>query len=384
MPNLKVNLLTRREAAQGLGISAITSFLGVQPARSNDKHPAVGAIRWDAWWNGSPFSRALTLPQWHARLPWYAKYSLKETRVYGESQEVARREAQYAIDFGIDYFAFDYYYPVDVRLNKSVDLEGMGLALKAFRALKMHKPKYCIVLSSSVPTYLNEDNLDSLYKEIVEMVQESNYIKTPTGRPIIYYMMFNEKPFLTDAQTEKRFQTFLEELERRLRASGESTSYKIVLNFWPLKLMSLINKYGFDAASSYGNPRGSSPDGFGRALPFVKCAQGSQYYWRIATEQKVPLIPPVSLGWDFRPLLDAPDGSKRSKAGDYCLYPTDDEITSVVKESIELSKSSNSNFPSVLIYAWNEFTEGGWIEPTLDEGTRRLAAILKGIKASRD
>ena len=30
---------------------------------------------------------------------------------------------------------------------------------------------------------------------------------------------------------------------------------------------------------------------------------------------------------------------------------------------------------SVLIYAWNEYDEGGWIAPMLDDGTARLDAI---------
>ncbi len=29
----------------------------------------------------------------------------------------------------------------------------------------------------------------------------------------------------------------------------------------------------------------------------------------------------------------------------------------------------------MLIYAWDEFSEGGWICPTLSEGTARLDAI---------
>jgi hypothetical protein len=34
---------------------------------------------------------------------------------------------------------------------------------------------------------------------------------------------------------------------------------------------------------------------------------------------------------------------------------------------------------TVVIYAWNEFSEGGWICPTLMEGTARLDAIRQAI-----
>ncbi len=37
---------------------------------------------------------------------------------------------------------------------------------------------------------------------------------------------------------------------------------------------------------------------------------------------------------------------------------------------------------AVIIYAWNEFDEGGWICPTLSEGTGRLDAIRRVLTAA--
>lgn len=39
---------------------------------------------------------------------------------------------------------------------------------------------------------------------------------------------------------------------------------------------------------------------------------------------------------------------------------------------------------AVIIYAWNEFDEGGWICPTLSEGTARLDAIRKVLPVKPD
>ncbi len=35
---------------------------------------------------------------------------------------------------------------------------------------------------------------------------------------------------------------------------------------------------------------------------------------------------------------------------------------------------------AILIYAWNEIDEGGWLVPTLAEGTARLDAIKKVLE----
>jgi hypothetical protein len=37
---------------------------------------------------------------------------------------------------------------------------------------------------------------------------------------------------------------------------------------------------------------------------------------------------------------------------------------------------------AVLIYAWNEFDEGGWLAPTLTEGTARLDT-MRSVLAKR-
>ena len=47
------------------------------------------------------------------------------------------------------------------------------------------------------------------------------------------------------------------------------------------------------------------------------------------------------------------------------------------------SEPRNSRFPSVVLYAWNENSEGGSIQPTLSEGTRRIKVIADALKRHR-
>ena len=37
--------------------------------------------------------------------------------------------------------------------------------------------------------------------------------------------------------------------------------------------------------------------------------------------------------------------------------------------------SRNAKFSSIVLYAWNEFSEGGWVAPTVGEGTQRIRLI---------
>ena len=43
-----------------------------------------------------------------------------------------------------------------------------------------------------------------------------------------------------------------------------------------------------------------------------------------------------------------------------------------------VEKISTAN--TVMIYAWNEFDEGGWLAPTLSEGAARIDALAKVLK----
>ncbi len=63
--------------------------------------------------------------------------------------------------------------------------------------------------------------------------------------------------------------------------------------------------------------------------------------------------------------------------------PTGKEIASHLRDAIKFVKSNPTICPSkaVIIYAWNEHSEGGWLSPTRKPNgkadTRRLDAIKK-------
>ena len=54
-----------------------------------------------------------------------------------------------------------------------------------------------------------------------------------------------------------------------------------------------------------------------------------------------------------------------------------DKITSALEWNKSNSDAGKAN--AVIIYAWNEFDEGGWICPTISEGTNRLDAIRAAL-----
>jgi hypothetical protein len=64
--------------------------------------------------------------------------------------------------------------------------------------------------------------------------------------------------------------------------------------------------------------------------------------------------------------------------------PRPDELAAHLERSLRWVEGHPEATPArvVLIYAWNEFDEGGWICPTLEHGSDRLDAIGKVLKAA--
>ncbi len=87
-------------------------------------------------------------------------------------------------------------------------------------------------------------------------------------------------------------------------------------------------------------------------------------------------IPLLCLGHDFRPRIKNP--VSWMGGSNYSFVATDDEIYEHAKEMLKIQKECKSNVNSLLIYAWNEHDEGGWICPTLS-GDGYYQAIKKAI-----
>jgi hypothetical protein len=98
----------------------------------------------------------------------------------------------------------------------------------------------------------------------------------------------------------------------------------------------------------------------------------------------------VMSGWDRRPRVqnpvswEKPDDAKAIAR--YYLPPTPVELAAHLQASLDWCTSHReaADAQGVLIYAWNEIDEGGWLLPSLwpDQGTERLDAIARVLHAT--
>ena len=90
------------------------------------------------------------------------------------------------------------------------------------------------------------------------------------------------------------------------------------------------------------------------------------------------MVATVTTGWDPRPFLDCPVPWYHGASDSHWVETaTPAEIATHLRQAIAFTaaqpESTLAN--SVLIYAWNETDEGGWLVPDKGQGTARLDAI---------
>ncbi len=319
----------------------------------------VGAIRWDAWFGdkgmpGQAVEKSLGPQLWHGRLPFYGKV-LSDTQVQarGDTQEIMDREIEYAAGAGLDYWAFLTYNTGD----------PMTRALDLYLSSK-HRTKigFCVILH-----HIRQDALQDEARRIVGYLKEPGYQKVLGGRPLVY-MLRCEAP-----------KAFYDDIRKSAVEAGLKEPYFVQMDGDKASIGAL----GFDAVSAYCYWMGGGRE---PATPYAAVAKGAQERWDAWKLRGLKCVPLVSAGLDRRPRVQNPvpweTSWEKGAAGDpatwpYAQPPRPTELAAHVQAALDWIKTNptTAEANTAIIYAWNEFDEGGWICPTLTEGTARLDAI---------
>ncbi len=345
------------------------------------KAPLVGAIRWDSWYGEGSVVRAvessLGQPKYHFRLPWFAQLMGEDkVRINGDSQAIVEREISYAAQAGLNYWAFLDYWD---------EVPSMQIAMGRFKAAKDKKGiRYCLLEEGG--------RLDGwgakAWSRLVENFRNLDYQTVLDGRPLLFVYIKPTRLGRSD----------WDELRRQTVAAGLKTPY-LVLMGWNLKETAKdMDELGFDAVSAYA--RGGSYT-WDQPSYLEQCQLLRTGLWQKWRELSVSCITLASSGWDTRPRMERPpswiNGMNIQAVPDPTPFeeqrPLLDSVTATpaelaahIREAVAWTKENLDINPtnSVLIYAWNEHDEGGWLQPTLgfdglpnEERINALGSVLR-------
>ncbi len=371
----KVGGVMRRLAATALSLMIMLFAVTARPTPAQpltghgNARPRVGAIRWDGYFRGSSYNQCFEPASWHYRIPFYGPISPFDPEEMGsDSQEIIDKEIIFAYNAGIDYFMFNAYprhrdpeFPWDL-MNASRDL--------------YHKSQYKSYINYSIMVHMPDPgwHRPEHTQEWIREMQDASYERVGS-RPLLYLLDHFDVAKVYGSW-ELAAERFEQEVLSPIKKAGLPRPYLVAMVFDDITAQHYINDLGFDAVSQYNqNVRGEE-------VTFASLAEATEAKWNGFRKLNIQLIPFVVTGYDSRPLMGHPlhGGDKN-----YAQHAMPAEIAMHLHNALRWTRSNpqTTQANNVLIYAWNEFLEGGWICPTHWESSSRLRAIAKVLRRSQ-
>ncbi len=372
-------LIRHVEAAQpdALGITWRLTLSDILSAAVPD--PIVGAIRYDAW--DAPASAltqaeqaALSPASYHARAPFWASVTTSVSLPVATQQRIDA-EIGAAVTAGLAFWAFLGWDPSDPA----------NAALNLYRtSTRRTEIGFCMI-----------ENMQGLYylgtwlpnvARTIGLMGEPGYQKVLGNRPLLFINAMSDSDIIARFSSLDATATVIAGIRAQAAAAGVGDPYIVMLDGWSQRAARLAG-YGADAASAY-----AALGTITAPTPYASLAAAANQ-WRLdAASHGVDVVPPLSAGWDYRPRVVTPSSFFGDEANGnpnaFYTAATPAELTAHVADGIAWMRANEDAAPAqaALLYAWNEFTEGGFICPTWVAGqpsgdTSRIAALASVLRA---
>ena len=334
----------------------------------NPEKTTLGAIRWDAGWVGevSPISKytqkQLSPEKFRFRTPFFATLHKPDSISFTYTRAIIDEEIAYAKNAGIDYWLYNWY----------PDGSGFDIPLDMhLTSARMDDVKFSYIFYSSNWQYVKKEMAFTM-----DRLKASNYMKID-GIPMVFCM--HDTWTLAD----------INEMKSEARTAGIPELYIVIMDWTGKAANQKCTYFGAQATSSYCN----WGDG---GISYSSFARATEEKWDTYKNAQNAFIPFVTTGWDPRPIIEYYHGLPEADSisisawypkpaeDHYVQTATTQEVAMHLKAGLDWVKinPAYARPNTVIIYAWNECSEGGFIIPVaetdslaINHGTQRLDAI---------
>jgi len=312
----------------------------------------VGAYYFPGWRNASQWQPLQRFPERKPVLGWYRE----------GDPEVADWHIKWAVEHGITFFAYDWYWSRGARQLEHALHDGY------FKARYRHLLKFCLLWANhNPPGSSSEADCIAVTHYWIE-----NYFRRPE------HLTFDGKPvviiFSPDRLTEDLGRGGVKQALSAMRAECERAGLK------GLHLIACVSEAGglrraaeegYDAVTAYTWP-GLGMIGEGKFGPYETLLAGYHRQWEQLWEaSQLPLCPlPLNGGWDSRPWHGESNLVRFGRTPELFKQHARD-----AKRFLETAPSPTPVRKVILVEAWNEWGEGAYIEPHSEFGFGYLDAL---------
>ncbi len=338
------------------------------------KRTRIGVINWDAClpkdtYFGGFAMRSLGNDKYKSRLPFYAKKQGDGYEIPLRTQEVYDRELMYAIEGGVDFFAFCWY-PDSAAEKRTIwkDAEHLtyladhypelNVARKLYLKSELNKKIGMCGIIFSINSYAESD-----FEELTDAMKQDFYEKID-GRPLVIIFGGYNAEFIRifrQYAEKKGINPYVAFVEESPDYSGDYSEA--------------------DAVTVYCIGNHHDVNSFDEFLDIIEKENKGRLNYDMS------VIPTISLGWNPMPRLDSP-----VPWADYddCICAGQPEEGHLKKSFEILNELAEDNPDKVntgcaLAFAWNEFEEGGYLCPTLNpDGTANDSFLKRFSKTKKE
>lgn len=342
----------------------------------------VGAIRWDAWIGdstnvGLAVETALGPQQYHYRLPFYGvEISDTEVDVVATTQAVIDKEIAFAKAAGLDYWAYVTYDEV-TQLSIARQLHQASA-----NTMDMN---FCLIHEGGRVGEGGMAEWPTRIQRYLAFFQEANYQTVLDGRPLFFCLNPQNMIGAGKFADWNEAATAITQLRTAVTNAGLPTPYLVIMGWAASDAKTYMDNLGFDAISQY------AVNGSHVAAPYSTLTGLAESWWTSAKNTGAHVLPLATAGWDRRPRVENPVPWETYQVpGEgidlYYERPTPAQLGAHVQTARDWCTSypAAAETDAILIYAWNEIDEGGWIVPTLLDKAAHLEAVQQVLTPIAD
>lgn len=324
---------------------------------------------------------------------------------YGDEADprVMEQKIAAAADHGVDVFIYDWYYYNDGTFLERALNEGF------FGAANRSRLRYALMWANHnwvdihpVPADLNPELLypgavtPESFERMTDYVIEHHF-----SRP--EYWRIAGAPYFSIYELYRIAESFggwneaaaaLERFREKARSAGFPG---IHLNgvLWGLQLLpgeqtisdpaALVKLFGLDSVTSYVWVHHARLERF-PVTPYAEVFAANRAYWdSAASTYAAPYFPNVTMGWDASPrTLQETEYTDRGYPYMATMSTTPEEFGAAIRAACDFVAARPPEQRVVTINAWNEWTEGSYLEPDEFHRFAYLEAIREAKAAFTD
>jgi lysophospholipase L1-like esterase len=308
----------------------------------------VGAYYFPGWQSRSQWQPIERFPERKPILGWYRE----------GDPEVADWHIKWAVEHGITFFAYDWYWSRGAR-----QLEH-GLHNGYFKARYKSMLPFCLLWANhnAPKTHSLEDSLAVARYWIANYFNRPEYYRIGGKPVVIVFSPYNYKNDMGVAGVNQAF----EAMRGECRKAGLPGLYLAAC----VGNARQVEGENYDAVTAYNWPS-LGVSGSENQAPYAGLLPSYRQQWsQLLQEDSHAVMLPLCGGWDSRPWHGDAALVRTGRNPEFFKRHLQD-----AREFLETNSTNSRLLPSVLIEAWNEWGEGSYIEPHKEFGFGYLDAI---------